>query len=132
MVAYPDRFDCLCMAGSFSKRRAGEERDFCKFVVIKHLSYPVFVRAEQADKGEAGIFDWRGDGNHFQAWGKTKKSVALGSTFLALIPFQIIINVALAKMIGEPVFDIWDMLVIFVLVILAIVSYCSAFGRHLS
>ncbi len=68
----------------------------------------------------------------FKAWGKTKKSVALGSTFLALIPFQIIINVALAKMIGEPVFDIWDMLVIFVLVILAIVSYCSAFGRHLS
>lgn len=67
MVAYPDRFDCLCMAGSFSKRRAGEERDFCKFVVIKHLSYPVFVRAEQADKGEAGIFDWRGDGNHFHS-----------------------------------------------------------------
>jgi transcriptional regulator with XRE-family HTH domain len=59
----------------------------------------------------------------FKVWGKTRKWAALGSTFLALVPFQIIINVALSKMIGEPVFDIWDMLLVFTLLILAIFSY---------
>lgn len=47
----------------------------------------------------------------------TRKSTALGITFLLTIPLVLIINLILHKMIAEPVFDIWDLLSVSVLLI---------------
>lgn len=55
--------------------------------------------------------------------GKTSKLIALGIIFLLAIPFMVIINVMLSKMIAEPILDVWDMLTIFILLILAFVSF---------
>ena len=52
-----------------------------------------------------------------------RKLVALGTAFLSTIPFMIIINIVLSKMIEEPVLDVWDMLSISMLLILAFVSF---------
>ena len=58
-----------------------------------------------------------------------RKLVALGTTFLSTIPFMIIVNVILSKMIEEPVLDIWDMLSIFMLLILAFVSFICDYAK---
>lgn len=55
--------------------------------------------------------------------GKEKKFAALGITFLSAIPFVIIVNMILSKMIGEPVLDVWDLLSVFMLLILALISF---------
>lgn len=61
---------------------------------------------------------------------KTRKLVALGITFLLAIPFVFIINIMLSKMIAEPILDVWDMLSIFILLILAFVSFiCETVQR---
>ncbi len=52
-----------------------------------------------------------------------RKLAALGTAFLSAIPFMIIVNVILSKMIEVPVFDVWDMMSIFMLLILAFVSF---------
>lgn len=62
--------------------------------------------------------------------GKTRKLVALGIIFLLIIPFNFIINVMLSKMIAEPVFDIWDMLSVFILLILAFVSFICDYAKR--
>ena len=59
----------------------------------------------------------------------TRKLVALGTTFLLAIPFMIIVNVILSKMIEEPVFDVWDMLSIFMLLILAFASFICDYAK---
>lgn len=58
-----------------------------------------------------------------------RKLVALGTTFLAAIPFMIIVNVILSKMIEEPVLDVWDMLTVFMLLILAFVSFICDYAK---
>ena len=65
----------------------------------------------------------------FNRIGKTNKLVALGITFLSAIPFIFIINVMLSKMIAEPVFDVWDMLSVFILLILAFVSFTCNYAK---
>ena len=45
--------------------------------------------------------------------------MATGITFLFAIPFNFLINTVLSKMIGEPVVDIWDILSVFILLIMA-------------
>lgn len=62
--------------------------------------------------------------------GKTRKLVALGIIFLLIIPFNFIINAMLSKMIAEPVFDIWDMLSVFILLILAFVSFICDYAKR--
>lgn len=57
------------------------------------------------------------------------KLVALGAAFLSTIPYMIIVNVILSKMIDEPVLDVWDMLSIFMLLILAFVSFICAYAK---
>ena len=42
---------------------------------------------------------------------------------LLTVPFMSIVNVILSKMIGESVFDIWDMLSAFIFLILAFVAF---------
>lgn len=61
--------------------------------------------------------------------GKTRKLIALGMIFLLAIPFIVIINVILSRMIVEPVLDIWDMLSIFILLILAFISFICDYAK---
>ena len=65
----------------------------------------------------------------FNYIGKTRKLIALGTTFLLAIPFVIIVNVMLSKMIEEPVFDVWDMLSIFILLLFAFVSFICDYAK---
>lgn len=58
-----------------------------------------------------------------------RKLVALGTTFLLTIPLNIIVNVILSKMIEEPVFDVWDMMSTFILLILAFVSFICDYAK---
>ena len=58
-----------------------------------------------------------------------RKLAALGTTFLLTIPLMIIVNVILSKMIEEPVFDVWDMMSIFILLILAFVSFICDYAK---
>lgn len=51
---------------------------------------------------------------------KERKLLATGITFLFAIPFTFLINSTLSKMIGEPVIDIWDILSIFILLIISV------------
>lgn len=66
----------------------------------------------------------------FTRIGKTRKCVALGVSFLLAIPFVIIVNVMLNKMVGSPVFDIWDLLSIFVLLLSALVSFVCDYAKR--
>ena len=61
--------------------------------------------------------------------GKTRKVIALGMIFLLAIPFMVIINVILSRMIVEPVLDIWDMLSIFILLILAFIFFICDYAK---
>ena len=58
---------------------------------------------------------------------KERKFLATGIAFLLAIPFIFLINGTLSKMIGEPVIDIWDILSIFVLLIIA---FAFIIGDH--
>ena len=65
----------------------------------------------------------------FNRIGKTRKLIALGTTFLLAVPFEIIVNIILSKMIEEPVFDRWDMLSVFILLIFAFVSFICDYAK---
>lgn len=58
-----------------------------------------------------------------------RKRIATGIMFLLTIPFMLIINITLSKMISEPILDIWDVLVAFVLLIAASVSFVCDFTK---
>lgn len=60
---------------------------------------------------------------------KARKLAALGISFLLTIPFVLIVNAILAKMIAEPIFDVWDMLTILLLLILAFVSFICDYAK---
>lgn len=51
--------------------------------------------------------------------GKSGRLTAAGITFLSAIPLVFFINAILAKLIAEPLFDVWDALTVFILLILA-------------
>ena len=65
----------------------------------------------------------------FKRTGKEKKLNALGITFLSAIPFIFAVNAALSKMIAEPISDAWDMLTIFILLILAFVCFICGYAK---
>lgn len=65
----------------------------------------------------------------FNRLGKGRKWVALGITFLFAIPFVLIVNVIVSKMIEEPILDIWDMLSIFILLILAFLFFICDYAK---
>ena len=54
---------------------------------------------------------------------KTRKRKAIGITFLLAIPISFIINIALSKMILEPIMDMWDILLITILLVLASIFF---------
>ena len=60
---------------------------------------------------------------------KGRKLLATGITLLLAIPFTILINSTLSKMIGEPVIDIWDILSVFILFILAVAFIIGDYAR---
>ena len=51
---------------------------------------------------------------------KERKLLATGITFLFAIPFTLLINITLSKLIGEPVIDVWDILSVFILLIVSV------------
>lgn len=65
----------------------------------------------------------------FNRIGRTRKLIALGTIFLLAIPFVIIVDVMLSKMIEEPIFDVWDMLSIFILLIFAFASFICDYAK---
>lgn len=65
----------------------------------------------------------------FYRVGKTRKCIAFGIVFLLAIPFLFILNVILSKQIAEPVFDVWDMLSVFILLILAFSSFLLDYAK---
>ena len=70
----------------------------------------------------------------FSRIGKARKLVALGITFLLAIPFVFIINMVLSKMITgqEHIVDVWDMLSILILLMLASLSLASEYAKKKS
>lgn len=59
-----------------------------------------------------------------------RKTAALGTAFLSAVPFVFVVNIIQSNMIGEPVFDVWDLLTVFVLLMLAAVSFlCDYAGK---
>ncbi len=60
---------------------------------------------------------------------KERKLLATGITFLFAIPFTFLINSTLSKMIGEPVIDIWDILSVFILLIIAAAFIIGDYAR---
>lgn len=60
---------------------------------------------------------------------KERKLLATGITFLSAIPFTLLINFVLSKMIGEPVIDIWDILSVFILLIVAVAFISGDYAR---
>ena len=59
-----------------------------------------------------------------------RKPAALGIAFLTAVPFVLGVNIVLSKMIGEPIFDVWDLLAVSVLLLLSAVSFlCYYAGK---
>ena len=61
--------------------------------------------------------------------GNCRKLTALGIIFLSAVPLVFIINAILATMISEPLFDVWDMLAVFVLLILAFSCFMCGYAK---
>lgn len=51
---------------------------------------------------------------------KERKLLATGATFLFAIPFTLLVNIILSRMIGGPVIDVWDILSVFILLVIAV------------
>lgn len=65
----------------------------------------------------------------FNRIGKTRKLIASGTTFLLAISFIFIINIELSKITAEPILDIWDVVSIFILLILAFASFVCGYVK---
>ncbi|MBR1744134.1 MAG: helix-turn-helix transcriptional regulator [Lachnospiraceae bacterium] len=61
---------------------------------------------------------------------KERKLLAIGITFLTAIPFTLLINIILSKKIGEPVIDVWDILSVFILLIIAVAFIIGDYARR--
>lgn len=66
----------------------------------------------------------------FRRVGRTRKFLALGIIFLFAILFVSIANIILSKIIAEPIFDVWDILSVFLLLILAFVSFVFDYAER--
>lgn len=59
-----------------------------------------------------------------------RKLLATGITFLSAIPFTLLVNITLSKIIGEPVIDIWDILSVFILLIAGVAFIIGDYARR--
>ena len=62
---------------------------------------------------------------------KERKLLATGITFLFAIPFTLLINITLSKLIGEPVIDVWDILSVFILLIVSVAFIIGDYEVHI-
>lgn len=60
---------------------------------------------------------------------KARKLAAGGITFLLSVPFMLFVNITLSKMISEPVIDVWDVLSIFISLIIAAIFFVCDYAR---
>jgi len=60
---------------------------------------------------------------------KDRKLLATGITFLFAIPVTFLINIILSKMIDEPMMDVWDILSVFILLIIAVAFIIGDYAR---
>lgn len=60
---------------------------------------------------------------------KERKLLATGITFLFAIPFTFVINITLSKIIGEPAMDVWDILSVFLLFMIAAAFLIGDYAR---
>lgn len=61
---------------------------------------------------------------------RERKLVALGITFLLSIPFMLIVNITLSRMISEPIIDIWDIISVFILLIFAFAFFVCDYAKN--
>lgn len=61
--------------------------------------------------------------------GKSGRFAAMGIIFLSAIPFVFVLNAVLAKLTAEPLFDVWDALTVFILLILAFCCFLGNFAK---
>jgi transcriptional regulator with XRE-family HTH domain len=63
--------------------------------------------------------------NRFSA----RKLVATGIAFLLAIPLMIIINIILSRMLSEPMIDLWDILSVFIVLIVAFAFFVCDYAK---
>lgn len=61
--------------------------------------------------------------------GKTRKLFSLGLITLLAIPFVIIVNALVAVMIKVPFLDVWDFMVMLILVIVAVAFFMCDYAK---
>lgn len=60
---------------------------------------------------------------------KQRKLLATGLSFIVAIPFTLLINGTLSQMIDEPIVDIWDILSVFILLIIAVAFVIGDYAK---
>ncbi len=61
---------------------------------------------------------------------RERKLVATGISFLLSIPFMLLVNVILSRMLSEPIFDVWDMISVFILLIFAFGFFTCDYAKN--
>lgn len=61
---------------------------------------------------------------------KMRKLFATGLIFLSAIPFMILVNVVLSRLISEPIIDVWDILSFFIMLIVAFAFFVCDYAQN--
>lgn len=75
------------------------------------------------------VFLWLVTGVLYRV-GKGRKFIAFGIVSLLVIPLNLTVNIVLSKMIEQPILDGWDILSIFVLLVLAFVFFLCDYAKR--
>lgn len=63
---------------------------------------------------------------------RERKAVAAGVAFLLAVPFMIVVNMTLSGILSEPLFDIWDAISVFLLLLLSLPCFACDYARKKS
>lgn len=61
---------------------------------------------------------------------KMRKLFAIGLIFLSSIPFMILVNVILSRLISEPIIDVWDILSVFIMLTVAFAFFICDYAKN--
>lgn len=61
---------------------------------------------------------------------KMRKLFATGLILLSSIPFMILVNIILSRLINEPIIDVWDILTVFIMLIVAFVFFVCDYAKN--
>lgn len=61
---------------------------------------------------------------------KMRKLFATGLIFLSSIPFMILVNGILSRLISEPIIDVWDILSVFLMLIVAFAFFVCDYAKN--